>query len=86
MKVQNIPVKEKVSLFSVIEDIADKRNKYPQSMEVLGQEYGYVLYRTKAKKKIVMKKLIELSMGEIVFNSFQWREIATQYQTELARN
>lgn len=84
MEVQNIPVKEKVSLFSVIEDIADKKEtKYPQSMEALGQEYGYVLYRTKAKKDSDEETYRVIDGRDRLQFFFNEEKIATQYQTEI---
>lgn len=42
-----MPVQEKVSLFSVLEDLsAPVESVHPQSMERLGQNYGYILYRS----------------------------------------
>ncbi len=43
-----IEVREKVSLFSVLEDISSpKESPCPQSMERLGQGYGYILYHSR---------------------------------------
>lgn len=42
-----LKVQDKVSLFSVLEDISlPIESAYPQSMERLGQYYGYILYHT----------------------------------------
>lgn len=42
-----LEVKEKVSLTSTLESLSSCRESiYPQSMEKLGQNYGYILYRT----------------------------------------
>lgn len=42
-----LAVEDKVSLFATLEDISDPvTSPYPQSMERLGQYYGYILYRT----------------------------------------
>src|SRR5699024_11182748 len=84
MEIQNIPLKEKVSLFSVIEDIADKKEtKYPQSMEELGQEYGYILYRTKAKKDSDDETYRIIDGRDRIQFFFNEEKIATQYQTEI---
>ncbi len=43
-----IEIREKVSLFSVLEDISSPvESSYPQSMERLGQAYGYILYHSR---------------------------------------
>lgn len=45
--VHNIPVQNKVSLFSVLDDLSMANNNlYPQSMEVLNQSTGYIYYET----------------------------------------
>lgn len=42
-----LTVKEQVSLFSVLEDISTPTSSpYTQSMEKLGQDYGYILYHS----------------------------------------
>jgi len=42
-----LPVQDKVSLFSVLDDLSTPvEGIHPQSMERLGQDYGYILYRT----------------------------------------
>ena len=42
-----LPVQEKVGLFSVLEDLsAPIESTFPQTMEKLGQSYGYILYRS----------------------------------------
>ena len=42
-----VPVAEKAGLFSVLEDLsAPVESVHPQSMERLGQSYGYILYPT----------------------------------------
>src|SRR5699024_5530453 len=49
-----IPLQAKVSLFEVLDQISTKTvTKYPQSMEKLGQNYGYLLYRTITKRDAV---------------------------------
>lgn len=84
LEVQGIPLKEKVSLFSVIDDIATKKEtKYPQSMEELGQEYGYVLYRTKTKKDSDEETYRVIDGRDRLQFFFNEEKIATQYQTEI---
>jgi len=84
MEVQNIPLKEKVSLFSVIDDLADKKEtKYPKSMEELGQEYGYILYRTKAKKDSDEETYRVIDGRDRLQFFINEEKKATQYQTEI---
>lgn len=55
-----LKVKERVGLFEVLEDLATPiTGTYPKSMEKLGQNYGYVLYRSKLRSE---KKLLKLRM------------------------
>lgn len=43
----SLSVREKVSLFSILEDLSTPvESVHPQSMERLGQNYGYMLYRS----------------------------------------
>ena len=43
----SLPVQDKVGLFSVLEDLsAPVEGIHTQSMERLGQNYGYILYRS----------------------------------------
>lgn len=47
-----LKVTDKVSLFSVLDDISTKvESVYPMSMERLGQNYGYILYRSVLEKE-----------------------------------
>ena len=51
-------VNEKVSLFSVLEDISTPiENPHPQSMERLGQYYGYILYRSRLHTEEKLEKI-----------------------------
>lgn len=51
-------VQDKVSLFSVIDDLSTPvPNSFPQSMEQLGQNYGYILYHSTLHTEIKIDKL-----------------------------
>ena len=53
-----LPVKEKVSLFSVLDDLsAPVESSFPQSMEKLGQNYGYILYHSTLDTEEKLEKL-----------------------------
>ena len=53
-----LKVQEKVSLFSVLEDLSTPvENVTPQSMERLGQNYGYILYHTNLNTEENIEKI-----------------------------
>ncbi len=53
-----LKVQEKVSLFSVLDDISKPIfSPYPQSMEKLGQGYGYILYHSTLDTENGMQKI-----------------------------
>lgn len=53
-----LKVKHKVGLFEALEDIADPvESTFPKSMERLGQNYGYILYRSTLKREKIIEKL-----------------------------
>lgn len=53
-----IEVREKVSLFSVLEDISSPtQSPYPQSMERLGQAYGYILYHSQLNTEASLESI-----------------------------
>lgn len=50
MKIDDIKLKSKVSLFSILNDISHySQSFYPESMEKAGSGYGYMVYRTTLK-------------------------------------
>lgn len=79
-----IPLQAKVSLFEVLDQISTKTvTKYPQSMEKLGQNYGYLLYRTITKRDAVDERYRIIS-GRDRAQFFLNQELqATQYQEEI---
>lgn len=53
-----IELKDKVGLFQVLKDISEPvASAFPRSMERLGQNYGYILYRSILKKEKKLEKL-----------------------------
>ena len=78
----------KVSLFSTLEELADKRSSfYPQSMEDLGQNTGYTLYQTqleKDKEEAERFRVIDARDRIQVFRDQEW--VATQYQEEIGED
>ena len=52
-----IPLTNKVSLFATLETISQPVvSVYPQTMEQLGQNTGYLLYRTSIEKDLCRRK------------------------------
>lgn len=52
MEINNIEMSDRVSLFEILDDISTKTtSKYPQTMEQVGDGYGYFVYRTSIKKE-----------------------------------
>ena len=46
-ELRNIPLSQKVSLFETLPDLSEPiESLYPMKMEELGQNVGYLLYRT----------------------------------------
>lgn len=84
MQVSDISLVDKVSLFEVVEQIADKQTfKYPVSMDEAGQFYGYMLYQTTTKRDIVEEKY-RIIDGRDRAQFFLNEELqATQYQEEI---
>lgn len=84
MQVSDIELVDKVSLFEVIDQIADKQTfKYPVSMDKAGQSYGYMLYQTTTKRDIVEEKY-RIIDGRDRAQFFLNQELqATQYQEEI---
>lgn len=80
----NTPVLDKVSLNAVLEDISEKtESRYTQSMEKLGQSYGYILYRSvlKYEKNIEKIRLYEANDRAQFFVNQQ--PVLTLYDREL---
>lgn len=81
-----LKVKEKVDLFSTLETIAKTEYcDYTLPMEKLGQNYGYILYRTNAGRgrKIENFRLIGAKDRAKVY--VNQREVLTQYDLELGK-
>ncbi|MDF2587888.1 MAG: Beta-galactosidase [Anaerocolumna sp.] len=84
MNYGDLKVKEKVSLSETINDLTEGINStYPKSMEKLGQNYGYILYRSylTKEKKIEKIRLWDASdRAQIFIND---KLITTLYDLEL---
>lgn len=81
----DINLTDKVSLFSVLEDISiPVRSLYPQTMEELGQHGGYVLYRTKIERDTLGEEKIRIIDARDRAHLFVNRKLSSvQYQKEI---
>ncbi|MBF0779957.1 MULTISPECIES: beta-galactosidase [unclassified Granulicatella] len=81
---KEIPLSNKVSLFSVIEDIAQvKESVYPQTMEDLSQEYGYILYRTNTLVDADVERYRVIDASDRVQFFVNEKHVTTQYRDEI---
>lgn len=84
MELKAIPLNEKVSLFSVMDEITEKQqSKYPKTMEELGQQYGYTLYRSRVKKDSNEEFYRVIDGSDRIQFFFNEEKKATQYQEEI---
>jgi beta-galactosidase len=81
---KNIPLTNKVSLFATLDTISEPiHSKYPKTMEELGQNTGYLLYRTTIEKDAEEERL-RIIDGRDRSQLFVNQKLkATQYQTEI---
>ena len=81
---KNIPLTNKVSLFATLDTISEPiQSKYPKTMEELGQNTGYLLYRTTIEKDAEEERL-RIIDGRDRSQLFVNQKLkATQYQTEI---
>lgn len=81
-----VKVTGKVGLFEALEDIsAPEENHYPQSMEKLGQNYGYILYRSELVRDKEIEKIRLLGANDRAKCYLDRAEIATLYDRELLK-
>lgn len=79
---------DKVSLFSTVEQLATKTSAfYPQNMEKLGQNTGYILYRTKIEKDTEKCERLRVIDARDRIQVYQDENlVATQYQDEIGQD
>lgn len=76
-----IKLSNKVSLFSTLNTLATPiRNEETLSMEMLDQNYGYVLYRSNVGKKRVINRLSLLGMDDRAQIFINHKLVNTQYK------
>jgi len=79
-----LPVQDRVSLFSVLEDISSALfSPWPKSMERLGQSYGYILYRSTLDTENNMQKLRLWGANDRANILVGGRPVLTLYDREL---
>ena len=84
LEIKNIPLTNKVSLFATLDTISEPIHAtYPKTMEELGQNTGYLLYRTTIEKDAEEERL-RIIDGRDRSQLFVNQKLqATQYQTEI---
>lgn len=79
-----LELKKKVGLFEVLEDISEKKESiYPQSMERLGQSYGYILYQSVLRKEETIQKIRLWDANDRANLFIDSKPILTLYDREL---
>lgn len=79
-------VADRVSLFSVLPDLTlPMESPWPLSMEKLGQNYGYTLYRSCFRKKAQVGKLQLLDTNDRAQIFFDQQHFLTLYDLELQK-
>ena len=86
-ELRNIPLSQKVSLFETLPDLAEPiESLYPMKMEELGQNVGYLLYRTWASWDAYQERLRVIDGRDRMQLYVDGQHIATQYQTEIGQD
>lgn len=81
-----LQVKDKAGLFEVLEEISmPSSHHYPQPMEKLGQNYGYILYRSELVRDKEIEKLRLFEANDRAKVYVDGKEIVTLYDRELLK-
>ena len=84
MKVENIKLNKKVSLFSVLDKIGTSvKSNYPITMEDLDSPYGYTLYRTTIENNRSQEKLKVIDASDRINVFLDKKFVTTQYKDEI---
>lgn len=79
-----LPINRKVSLFSVLDDISEEVvSPCTLSMEQLGQNYGYILYRSILKRGTSIEKCRILGAGDRAIMFAEEKQVGIRYNLEL---
>lgn len=87
ISVSHIALTGKVSLFSVYSELSHRyESNCTQTMEDLGQNFGYILYQTSLPKDNVKERIRIIDGGDRVQVYLQGKHVATQYQEEIGED
>ncbi|MFV8786180.1 glycoside hydrolase family 35 protein [Aerococcus viridans] len=89
LEILNIPLVESVSLLSVVDDLVVPRiTKYPQTMEALDQNIGYVLYQTKIEcdSQDGQERIRVIDGRDRIQLFANGKHVLTQYQEEIGED
>lgn len=82
----SVPVAQRVGLFEALDDISKPvESHYPQPMEKLGQNYGYVLYRTELVRDREIEKFRLFEANDRAKAYLDGTELITLYDRELLK-
>ncbi|MBP2620982.1 glycoside hydrolase family 35 protein [Streptococcus panodentis] len=85
-ELRDIPLSQKVSLFETLSDLAEpEESLYPLEMEELGQNVGYLLYRTEAVWDADQEKIRVIDARDRLQLYVNGQLAASQYQTEIGQ-
>lgn len=85
---------DKVSLFAVIDQVSTKVfNDYPLTMELVDQEFGYILYRSSLARKRVINDLRVVDAGDRIqfYINEEWKQsqyldkVGDSFEVELTK-
>ncbi|MBS4761833.1 beta-galactosidase [Carnobacteriaceae bacterium zg-ZUI252] len=80
-------LKNSVNLFDTLHTLGHPANSlYPQTMEALGQNIGYTLYRTKAEKDANRERYRVIDGSDYLQFFVNGELVATQYQMEIGED
>ena len=84
----DVPVAARTGLFQNLDNLSEpQRSFYPQCMEDLGQDYGYVLYRTSIERDKDDEERIRVIDARDRAQVFvEGKLVATQYQEEIGED
>ena len=81
-----LQAKEKVSLLSVLDDLSTPvESSFPQSMEKLGQNYGYILYHSTLDTEEKLEKLRLFEANDLANIFVDQKPVTTLYDLELLK-
>lgn len=87
MEIIDVPLANKVSLVEVLDDISEKLvTKYPQPMEKVGQNYGYMFYRTSIRREAEKEHYRIIDARDRAKMYINGEHIMTQYQEKIGES